>query len=193
MLGIEHEPPTLESSADGLEGLFRTATSHAYARIAHWLQSAPRFFELSPQRDPRTLPGMVERLGYHNCQIWNYEDDGRSSDDALVVTGWRGAQANNQGRNETINRIDSLFRPLYRAGSTLHSETVGSLLDRASILCIKQHKFAARDPSLGDRVADHLRLLTECGVQLVRGIAMGRIACLELPRLKLYFDGGGGE
>ena len=159
-----------------------------FLEIDRWFEAGAKFFEFTPGFEPTCLTHYAEKLAYHNNQIWHYEDCGRSMDDALVVLGWRGAQQNNTARNDTINAIDAILRPEYRDEAELHSETVGSLFDRITIQDLKYKNFLEKKPETAVRPRSYITDLIECTQVLLDDIHAGRKRCLELPRLKLYFD-----
>ncbi len=136
---------------------------------------------------PKTLGACLEKLAYHNHHIWNYENYGRSNQDRLVVFGWKGCQKNNMERNLTINTVDDWMRPHYQEGAALHSETLGSILDRVTIQYLKFLHMRKKSPQLGPKILSHIEELIGCAQTLKDQILCGELRCLELPRLKDYF------
>ncbi|GEM_PF-3274863 len=165
----------------------RKIFEHVFERLDTWFETGEEFFPFESGTKPGTLPFYAEKLAYHNFQIWNYENYGRSDRDDLVVFGWRGAQENNKERNLAINGVDGLMRPRYRPEAEIHSETLGSIFDRITIQYLKLLHHRERDPDLAGYIGGHLQELLGCAERLHAGILAGRLRCLELPRLKLYF------
>ena len=162
--------------------------SEIFDHVDKWFDDGEKFFEWEPEFEAGAIAFYSARLAYHNYHVWNYEDYGRSDDDALVVMGWRGAQKHNTARNRSINAIDELIRPSFCSVAELHSETLGSIIDRITIQYLKYKNFLANDPGVAMQLRAHIDELIECCQTLLDDIASGRKRCLELPRMKLYFS-----
>lgn len=158
-----------------------------FARVDEWFADGVDFFELDSSFPDHSIEFHVEKLAYHNYQIWHYENWGRSHDDDLVVRGWRGAQENNKGRNLSINEIDAVIASDYRDGAEVHSETVGSIVDRITIQYLKFKNFGLQSEPTAAQLRRNIDALMACCESLLAAIAAGEKRCLELPRLKLYF------
>ena len=79
-----------------------------------------------------------------NCRLWKEEDQARRRNvpDAAIAANKRNIDAFNQQRNDSIEKIDEgLLSQLAEvelcAEVRLHSESVGSMTDRLSILALK--------------------------------------------------------
>jgi hypothetical protein len=79
-----------------------------------------------------------------NCLLWKEEDQARRRNvpDAAIAANKRAIDAHNQKRNDSIEKIDEyvlgqLAAVERKAGARLHSETVGSMTDRLSIVALK--------------------------------------------------------
>ena len=95
------------------------------------------------QRDELML--LVEQNHARNFELWHEEDRARDpeADDRVIATVKRAIDKLNQARNDAMEKIDELVlarldgRGQTPEGSPLHSETVGSIVDRLSILSLK--------------------------------------------------------
>jgi Protein of unknown function (DUF4254) len=81
-----------------------------------------------------------------NFQLWHQEDEARdrAADDAVIARVKRAIDGFNQQRNDAMERIDEwVLEALAAAGAApdaalpLHSESVGSIVDRLSILSLR--------------------------------------------------------
>lgn len=131
------------------------------------------------------------KLLYHNFQVWHYEDYGRTDDNALIVVGWRGAMLHNRHRNDLINEIDARLAPFHCATAPLHSESVGALADRLTILYLKYKNYLPRCAATAARVRAQLVELSAYAADLQARIIAGKARCQQVPRLKLYLPAAG--
>lgn len=162
------------------------ALQRAFATGNEWFAAGRTLFA----RDcpTGTVGELVEKLLYHNLQVWHYEDQGRAADDLGVVAAWRGGMAHNKERNLAINAIDALFVPHYRAGAEVHSESIGSIVDRLTILFLKWTNYQPRCVRTAAAIAGHIDELIACLCTLQQRIERGQVRCLRLPRIKLYLE-----
>jgi hypothetical protein len=157
--------------------------------------------------DVRTYASL---LHMYNFRLWHTEDKARRPDapDSLIARCKRSIDALNQQRHNQIERLDELlFTYLYeqhdrsRRGAELHSETVGSLLDRLSILALKMYHMAReaerRDATVQhrQRCQRHLTTLAEqyedlwaCLCRLCLDLWNGRKRLKVYRQLKMYND-----
>jgi hypothetical protein len=162
------------------------ALRSAFVRGECWFAEGRELFE---QRCPdHALADLVVKLLYHNWQVWHYEDQGRTFDDERVIAAWRGGMAHNRERNVVINAIDALFVPLYRPGAELHSESVGAIVDRLTILFLKWKNFESRCARTAAAIHAHMDEMVDYVRALQQRIEGGQVRCLCLPRIKLYFQ-----
>lgn len=144
----------------------------------------------------------------HRCNIalWDEEDQARRRDvpDSAIANSKRLIDGHNQRRNDAIERIDELvLAALSNAPVTarLHSETVGALIDRLSILSLKKFHMDWQTRR-SDADADHrvmsgerlARLLEQradlawCLDELVRGCLDGTLRFNIYRQFKMYND-----
>jgi hypothetical protein len=86
----------------------------------------------------------VEDNHRFNCLLWDEEDLARRRNvpDAAIAANKRAIDANNQKRNDAIERIDEHLSGLIsntKENAKLSSETPGAMTDRLSILSLKIH------------------------------------------------------
>lgn len=86
----------------------------------------------------------IEANHRNNCLLWDEEDQARRRDvgDAMIAANKRAIDGYNQRRQDAIEKIDEtlllrLTDVQRRSDARQHSETVGSMIDRLSILCLK--------------------------------------------------------
>lgn len=98
------------------------------------------------QEDPCSaedgLPGLVERNHLENFLLWHEEDIARCDDlgPERVVQAKRRIDGHNQRRNDLIEQMDQLIVNELRprtTGCSFSSETPGMMIDRLSILALK--------------------------------------------------------
>ncbi|MBL8749968.1 MAG: DUF4254 domain-containing protein [Planctomycetes bacterium] len=161
------------------------ACAGAFAAADEWFAAGRTLFDLEPAATTG-LDELVRRLLFHNLQVWHYEDHGRTDEDALILIGWRGAMRHNKHRNESINAIDALFLANHAPTAPLHSESLGALLDRITILDLKRRNFRLRDTATADAVRQQRDELVDYAADLADRLASGRVRVQKVPRLKLY-------
>lgn len=144
----------------------------------------------------------------HRCNIalWDEEDQARRRDvpDSAIANSKRLIDGHNQRRNDAIERIDELvLTALPNAAETarLHSETVGALIDRLSILSLKIFHMGWQTRRTDADAAHHAmsrerlaRLLEQradlawCLDELTRGCLAGTLCFKVYRQFKMYND-----
>lgn len=144
----------------------------------------------------------------HNCLLWAEEDQARRRDvpDADIVKNKRRIDANNQARNDAIERIDEqiltrLVNVALQPEAWFNSETAGSIIDRLSIISLKilhMRKHAenpGNEQALRAEACQKLGRLHEqrtdlqfCLDQLLTGFAAGRCYYRIYRQFKMYND-----
>jgi|GEM_PF-6847191 len=94
---------------------------------------------------PLSLP---ERLHLSNFNLWNLENEVRRVGNPATQTAniKRMIDLENNRRNQLIEQIDEwllveLRQDITHRDAQFHTETLGSILDRISVLCLRVHHF----------------------------------------------------
>lgn len=190
-----------------------------YNQHADW----PNVVDLKPTAPSPWAPDFLAAvLDNHRCnaRLWCEEDLARRqrAPDAEIVANKRAIDAFNQSRNNAIERMDeyllltlglvdpeSVTQPQARsqapAGARLNSETVGSMIDRVSILSLKIKAMAEQtrrtdvdDGHRSDAAAKLARLneqrqdLCDCMRQLIAECQTGTAYFKVYRQFKMYND-----
>lgn len=163
----------------------------------------------SVEEDPVLL--QVLSLHGYNYTLWHLEDQARRRDvaDSVIAEVKRNIDLNNQKRNDTVETLDELVtselagRGLPDADAPLHSETVGSIIDRLSVLALKiyhvKEETERRETEAGYRARSQAKLeilieqridLATCLDQLLQEVCTGRRRVKVYRQFKLYNDPG---
>ena len=151
----------------------------------------------------------VEELHRANFELWHQEDKARDihSGDAAIAAAKRAIDMINQRRNDQIERCDELLldelsaKKLQNPQGELHSETLGMMLDRLSIMSLKVYhtrEEMERIPSPpGHRERNLRRLailqqqrddLASCLDRLWQRVLRGKSRFQVYRQLKMYND-----
>lgn len=95
----------------------------------------------------RGLFGLIEEEHQCNFELWHEEDKARRDDQGyeFVYRAKRNIDRWNQRRNDCIERIDTWFAercPPFPEDTPMNSETPGMMIDRLSILALKDYHMA---------------------------------------------------
>lgn len=159
---------------------------------------------------PRFAEGVwqaVEDNHRFNARLWEEEELARRRDvpDAEIAANKRNIDRLNQGRNDSVERIDEMLAgridPPGHPGARLHSETPGMMIDRLSILSLKIRAMGAQS-SRQDATAEHRstcaaklkrlleqrRDLRHCLDELLADCARGTARFKVYRQFKMYND-----
>ncbi|MDG2168892.1 MAG: DUF4254 domain-containing protein [Opitutales bacterium] len=115
-----------------------------------------------------SLMKLVEENHKRNFTLWHHEDDARIEDKGFefVYHAKRAIDQNNQQRNDFIEKMDkhlfSLFGDRFEDGVPMNSETPGSIIDRLSIMALKEFHMQ-EEVDRTDASTDHIE---KCGFKL---------------------------
>ena len=151
----------------------------------------------------------IEDNHAQNFQLWHEEDVARRRDlgDARIVQAKGNIDAFNQARTDAMERMDDwilseLSRSGVQAGSgTLHSETPGMMIDRLSIMALKEYHMAEQanrtdaDAAHREKCAarvlvlqEQQRDLTAALYLLLQDLRAGRRGFKVYRQFKMYND-----
>lgn len=82
---------------------------------------------------------LCTKLHWSNYQVWHAEDYCRSGIDAHIIKYKPCIDKHNQIRNDTIENIDEVIEEQQTDTGEYNSETVGSIIDRTSVLALKAY------------------------------------------------------
>jgi len=133
---------------------------------------------------PSTFKHLVEEEHKTNFRLWHVEDEARRRDvgDAVIAQCKRDIDTLNQRRNDLIEQMDACLVALLESGmaadaqEAYNTETIGSALDRLSILCLKiyhmdeQMKREDATPEHVEACGQKLALLARQHKDLVAGV-----------------------
>ncbi len=159
---------------------------------ADWHRSTPT----PPAPD---LEGLATTNHHHNFSLWHAEDQARRTDvDATVIRdAKRTIDHHNQLRNDAIERIDQFLIESIRLNpdAPLHTETPGMILDRMSILALKEYHMEEEsvrpdaDSAHRERCAQKLAVIRSQRTDLGTALLDLLTACNSgHRRFKVYFQ-----
>ncbi len=131
------------------------------------------------------VPDLPLRLHLCNFELWHLEDEARDphAEPRQIVAVKRSIDRVNQRRNNTAEAVDEALlrllaaRGLPRPDAPLHSETPGQMLDRLSILSLKQFH-TAEQAERTDATAAHRERNRE-RLAVLRVQSADLLGCLE--------------
>lgn len=139
-----------------------------------------------------TILGIARDLAANHQRQWDAEDACRASTATASDIGEAKVLIDelNSRRVEFVERLDELIEPHVggAAGTPLHTETIGSVIDRLAIAWVRTDRLS-RDPRQRERARISLRQLNELATaydDLVRDLAAGRRRLPAWRALKSY-------
>ena len=130
------------------------------------------------------LTGLVERNHLENFSLWHEEDIARRDDlgAGSVCTAKRKIDGHNQRRNDLIEQIDKQLVEMLQppaGGCPFNSETPGMMIDRLSILALKQYHMQ-EEVDRTDATLEHREKCSKKLVVISQQIADLSVAFTEL-------------
>ncbi len=154
--------------------------------------------------------GIVARQHAMNFRLWHEEDLARqpNATDSQIASVKRNIDRLNQSRNDLIEQIDDLFAQALGvngvnpdAQAPMNSETLGSVIDRLSILSLRIYHYDeavtrfADDASQRERVSRRLKICHEQHLDLTNSLSLliadlsaGRKRHKTYRQFKMYND-----
>jgi len=154
-------------------------------------------------------PALARTIGRQhlvNTRLWHEEDEARRTDvpDGTIAGSKRRIDRLNQERNDLVERMDETLAgrlPAADSGAPLHSETPGAIVDRLSVLALKEYHMeeeSRREDADGahrEACARRLAILREqradlagCLTDLLDELAAGRRRFRLYRQFKMYND-----
>lgn len=140
-------------------------------------EALDRLIDQIPPKDRERIREAVRRLHEANGELWAAEDRVRAAADADAVALKRAIDQLNRKRNELIDRIDEGFthlstRHLVRPSTPTHTETLGSVIDRLSVVTLREQRAQLLTETTGHEVAaNRLPAIRAQRAELAKSIA----------------------
>lgn len=130
-----------------------------------------RWHSAEPEAPEEGFPGLLQENHWQNYSLWHEEDQARRDDlgHEHVYRAKRAIDRHNQLRNNAMERMDSFLLEALQpsAKAPLNSETPGMMIDRLSILALKDYHMAEEvarddaDPAHRERCAQKLEVIRQ--------------------------------
>jgi predicted nucleotidyltransferase len=122
-------------------------------------EALDRVIQQIPAKDRDRIQEAIRRLHEANSELWTAEDVVRATEDAgAIAETKRAIDRLNQTRNRLIDRIDEGFTHLaarheIKPSTPTHTETLGSVIDRLSVLTLREQRAAHLTQTASHEVA----------------------------------------
>lgn len=142
----------------------------------HVPDTLDRLLDQIPPKDRERTRESVRRLHEVNSALWTAEDNVRAATDTDTVAYKRVIDQLNRKRNDLIDRIDEGFTHLSalhpsRPSTPVHTETLGSALDRLSVVTLREQRAVLLTQTDHAAAADRLPAIQAQRVELARSIS----------------------
>lgn len=153
------------------------------------------------------LAGLIEENHAFNFQLWHAEDKARRDDMGaeFVYQAKRQIDGFNQQRNNAMEKIDQWcyqsYQPSDAPDCPIHSETPGMMIDRLSILSLKNYHMKLQtertdaDNQHRQQCREKLSVLTiqrnilgQCLDELLKEVSSGQRRFIIYQQFKMYND-----
>lgn len=130
-----------------------------------------------PSKDRERIREAIRRLHETNGSLWTAEDRVRAASGEDAVATKRAIDQLNRKRNDLVDRIDEGFthlstQHLVRPSTPIHTETIGSVVDRYSVVNLRERRaeLLAQDAT-NEGAVDRLRAVSAQRAELAKSIA----------------------
>lgn len=155
-----------------LQLIFNTASE--------WHNKGLTVFDLPENEE--TVENAAIRVLYHNYQTWHLIDLYKSNPSKVPYDNH--GITHNKLRNYAISDLDEYLNKYQKGTGKMHSETLGDIIDKISILFLKTLHIDKED--LRFEVATyHLNILVSCAKDLFDEMIKGDRQCPVLRRFKV--------
>lgn len=159
----------------------------AFEQATAWHEASKGIFALSEPPAGSPEAAAAAELMFHNYQIWHLLEDYKSPDSNRVLFVYDGGITHNKLRNLAIERLDELLCRHQLGTGPFNSETIGSIIDRATIWYLKElHHTELPNTGKSEAISTQRLRLVTCTHELFEEMLAGTRRCMYLDRSKNF-------